>query len=91
MAMHPDDRPASVTELRDGLMGSRAQSRGAAAAKQALREPWIDALRTNRLLAGATVGLLVLAVLVSLLAPRLPPLPGELDPALPTATSLVAP
>jgi serine/threonine-protein kinase len=91
MAMHPDDRPASVVELRDGLLGSRTQSRGVTAARQALREPWIDALRTNRLLAGAAVGLLVLALLVSLLSPRLPPLPGERDPALPTAASLVAP
>jgi hypothetical protein len=77
--------------LRDGLLGSRTQSRGVTAARHALREPWIDALHKNRLLAGAAVGLLVLALLVSLLSPRLPPLPGERDPALPTAASLVAP
>jgi len=35
--------------------------------------------------------LLVLALLVSLLSPRLPPLPGELDPTTPTAASIVAP
>lgn len=91
MAMHPDDRPKDVLEVRDALLGNRTQSRGAAAARQALREPWLDALRTNRLLAGAAVGLLVLALLVSLLAPRLPALPGERDPAVPAATSLTAP
>ncbi|HRI56498.1 MAG TPA: serine/threonine-protein kinase [Anaerolineae bacterium] len=91
MAMHPDDRPKDVLELRDSLLGSRNQPRGAAAARQALREPWIDALRKNRLLAGAAVGLVLLALLASLLAPRLPALPGERDPAVPVTTSYVAP
>jgi hypothetical protein len=91
MAMHPDDRPKDVLEVRDALLGNRTQSRGAVAARQALREPWLDALRTNRWLAGAAVGLLVLALLVSLLAPRLPALPGERDPAVPAATSLAEP
>ncbi|MEI2692916.1 MAG: hypothetical protein V9H69_25650 [Anaerolineae bacterium] len=72
--MHPDDRPKNVVELRDGLLGSRTQSRGAVAARQALREPWIDALYRHRLLAGATIGLALLALLVSLFAPRLPAL-----------------
>ena len=74
MAMHPDGRPKDVVELRDSLLGSRTQSRGAVAARQALREPWVDALHKNRLLAGATIGLALLALLVSLFAPRLPAL-----------------
>jgi hypothetical protein len=89
--MHPDDRPKDVIELRDGLLGNRTQSRGVAAAKQALREPWIDALVKNRLLAGAALGLVVLALLVSLLSPRLPAVPGERDPAVPAATSQATP
>jgi eukaryotic-like serine/threonine-protein kinase len=91
MAMHPDDRPKDVIELREALLGGRTQSRGATAARQAQRERWKDALQKNRLLAGAAVGLVVLALLVSLLSPRLPALPDERDLSAPTATTLVAP
>lgn len=91
MAMHPDERPKDVTELRDALLGSRTQSRGVAAAKQALYEPWIEAVQQNRLLAGAAVGLLLLALLLTLLAPRLPALPGERESVQPAAGILVEP
>lgn len=91
MAMHPDDRPKDVLELRDALLGGRSQSRGVAAARQARREPWFEALHRNRLLAGAVAGLVLLALLASLLAPRLPALPGEQNPATPAATSQIAP
>lgn len=91
MAMHPDDRPKDVVELRDALLGHRFQSKGAAAARQAHREPWLDALRRNRLLAGAAAGLLVLALVISLLSPRLPALPGEQGSAQPPAASMIAP
>lgn len=91
MAMHPDDRPKDVLELRDGLLGGRSQSRGVTAARQARREPWIEALHRNRLLAGAVAGLVLLALLASLLAPRLPAQPGEQNPATPAATSQIAP
>lgn len=91
MAMHPDERPKDVNELRDALLGSRSQPRGVAAAQRALYQSWIEAVQQNRMLAGATLGLLILALLVSLLAPRVPALPGERDPSLPATTSLVTP
>ncbi len=91
MAMHPDDRPKDVTELREALLGHRVQTKGDAAARQAQREPWVDALHKNRLLAGVAAGLVVLALLVSLLSPRLPALPGEQGSSQPPAASLAAP
>ena len=91
MAMHPDDRPKDVLDLREALLGGRIQPRGAAATRPDQSERWRDALHRNRLLAGAAMGLVVLALLVSLLSPRLPALPGERDPSVPTATELVAP
>ena len=71
MAMHPDERPRDVNELRE-MLGNRAPSRAFSAAQDLLYQPWVEALRHNRRLAGAAVGLVVLALLVSLFSPRLP-------------------
>lgn len=77
MAMHPDQRPASVEELRAELLGTQPIVSGLAAATVP-GEVWLAALRSNSLWAGIALGLVALALVISLLAPRLPPQPGEL-------------
>ncbi|MEZ4768210.1 MAG: serine/threonine-protein kinase [Caldilineales bacterium] len=91
MAMHPDERPSSVAEVRSSLVGSRHAQGSGAALSAARYDRWIEALRSNRILAGAALGLIVLALLISLLSPRLPALPGELGAATPAATSQTQP
>ena len=87
MAMHPDERPANVVEVRNSLVGTRPSDASGAGTAATPYERWIEALRSNRILAGAAVGLIVLALLVSLLSPRLPAQPGELGAATPAITS----
>ncbi|MCB0236894.1 MAG: hypothetical protein KDG58_22165, partial [Anaerolineae bacterium] len=87
MAMHPDERPANVVEVRNSLVGTRPSDASGAGTAATPYERWIEALRSNRILAGAAVGLIVLALLVSLLSPRLPAQPGELGAATPVVTS----
>lgn len=77
MAMHPDQRPASVEELRAELLGTRPITSPTTAAPTP-GEVWLAALRSNSLWAGLALGLVALALVISLLAPRLPPQPGEL-------------
>ena len=91
MAMHPDERPANVADLRNALVGSRPTDRSGAIRPVKPYDRWIEALGANRLLAGAVVGLVVLALLVSLLSPRLPAQPGELGAATPVSTSQIQP
>lgn len=77
MAMHPDQRPASVEELREELLGTRPIASPITSAPTS-GEVWLAALRSNSLWAGLALGLVALALVISLLAPRLPPQPGEL-------------
>jgi serine/threonine-protein kinase len=85
MAMHPDERPKDVTRFRELLMGAKA-SRGAVVAMAPSRSrEWAEAVQHNGLLAGATLGLVAVALIISLLAPRLPAGPGEQPAATPTA------
>lgn len=86
MAMHPNERPADVLHLRDELVAPRPRPATASPAN-----PWQEALKRHRVLAGATLGLALLALVVSLTAPRLPALSGELASPSPTATTVVEP
>ncbi len=70
MALHPDDRPSSVEEFQKALAGT-------AAARPPARRPegrvsWRDAARGNVGLFVAAGALLLLAILVTLVAPRVP-------------------
>jgi serine/threonine-protein kinase len=76
VAMHPDERPATVAELRAALMGARPAAAAVAEAPSHAEE-WQAALRTNGILVGIALGLVAVALIISLLAPRLPALPGE--------------
>ncbi len=76
IAMHPDERPATVAELRATLIGPRPTVPAVAEAPSRVEE-WKSALRANGILAGVALGLMAVALIVSLLAPRLPALPVE--------------
>lgn len=76
MAMHPNERPATVAELLALLTGSKAPTPVVAEATQPAEE-WQAAFRSNGLLVGAVLGLAAVALIVTLLAPRLPALAGE--------------
>ncbi len=68
MAMHPNDRPASVSEVRKILFDPMHATKGG----QALAPAWEQALQVNSALIGAALGLAALALLATLLAPVLP-------------------
>ena len=83
LAMHPDQRPASVLEFRDMLL----QSPNAGAAPinshviSVAPDDWPRALPENRLLLAAVIGLLVLALLVTMSpAPGAPPIAPAITP-----------
>lgn len=67
LAMHPDERPRDVRELRRLLLGTADAADEAIAL--APRLSWGEILRNNRALIGATVGLIATATLLSLLEP----------------------
>ena len=82
LAMHPDDRPGSVSEFRDELLAPSAISRTAARIFD--REgPFLQALRANRGLV-ALIGALLLAA--ALITARPADLPSPPTPT-PTATA----
>lgn len=90
MAMHPDERPSDIMQFRTALLGSRPLGSGLTEVPAPTRE-WREAFERNGLLAGATLGLVVAALVISLLAPRLPAIPGERAPTTPvTAASIEA-
>jgi len=82
MAMHPDQRPASVAEWRTLLFSTPSTTQAAGVAVLG-RTEWAQAARANRWLIAATLGLVTLALLVTLFAPPLPsepPLTAEGSP-----------
>lgn len=77
MAQHPDDRPASAEELRKLLL---APQQTAPAASGAVRDhlildgnEWLPVLQPHRVLLAAVLFLTVVALLVTIWAPALPP------------------
>jgi len=82
MAMHPDERPSSVAEWRTMLLSTplTAERSGVPILS---RTEWAQAVQRNRWLIAITVGLAMLALLVTLFAP---PLPDE--PSLPPTGSV---
>ncbi len=71
MAMHPDQRPSSVAELRALLFGV-GEMRGNTLSSPTLADEWQEAIRLNNWLVGAVMGLLAVALTVTLLSPSLP-------------------
>jgi serine/threonine protein kinase len=70
MALHPDDRPSSVEELRRALTGKAPTS--AAARRPERRVSWRDGARDNAGLLAAAVVLLLVAILATVFAPQIP-------------------
>ncbi len=77
MAQHPDDRPASVEELRQKLRTPEPPALSTEKrSNMNLEEPeWVRALRTHRALATAALLLTMAALLVTLWSPLLPSVP----------------
>ncbi len=71
MSMHPDQRPSSVAELRALLFGV-GEMRGNTLSSPTLADEWQEAIRLNNWLVGAVMGLLAVALTVTLLSPSLP-------------------
>jgi hypothetical protein len=85
LEMHPDGRSSSIVEFRAELLSTTAPSSGPLTAsdtfiKGSIRDiremEWVIALRDNGILLAIVLGLLLIAVLVTLRAPTVqPPLP----------------
>ena len=71
MEMHPDDRPTSVAELRKELFAPSLPD----IVSQFIpaEDEWVSAARENRVLIGVALGLMLMALLVTMLAPKMPP------------------
>jgi len=71
MAMHPDDRPASVAEFREALLAGIQESVPAEIVVPGAGQ-WRAALHENRMLITVALGLLIIALITTLLAPPSP-------------------
>ncbi len=71
MSMHPDQRPGNVAEFRALLFGT-TEPRVSVGGYSSLSEEWQEAVRLNSWLIGAALGLIAVALTVTLLAPPLP-------------------
>jgi len=72
MAMHPDERPASIVEVHDLLFQSPLAATGGSS--YATQAEWTQAAQVNRWLIAAAATLAAVALLVTL---QSPPLPAE--------------
>jgi serine/threonine-protein kinase len=93
IAMHPDQRPSSAAELRDmlfsaGVVPSPAVHSPLVPLPPTVVEDWRRAMRRNRGLIAAVIGLIALAIFVTIaVAPVELPAPASATPALvPTTT-----
>jgi eukaryotic-like serine/threonine-protein kinase len=72
IALHPDRRPNSIDEFRDMLLSSPGVTPSPInpriSTNHANHHSWSDALQANRMLIAALIGLIVLAILVTLIA-----------------------
>ncbi|GAB4557763.1 MAG: hypothetical protein Kow0047_02350 [Anaerolineae bacterium] len=71
MAMHPDERPSNVAELRAMLFGA-GDGFIASPSASAVQQEWEEALRANSWLVGTALALIAVALTVTLLAPPIP-------------------
>ena len=71
LAMHPDERPKDVAAFRSILSPSEAEKAAHNVSVNVME--WRQALRSNRLLAAAAAGMAIMALIVTLFSPALPP------------------
>ena len=71
MEMHPDDRPASVAELGKELFARSLPD----VVSQFIpaEDEWVSAARENKVLIAVALGLMLMALLVTMLAPKMLP------------------
>ncbi len=85
LAMHPDDRPASIAELQADLMAPGLLSR---TASRLFDRDWAPAqfVRANRVALAVLAALLLVATLITAVPPSLPPppAPAQAPTAVPT-------
>jgi serine/threonine protein kinase len=73
LSMHPNERPATVQEMRELLLGSAipmsriVQQQSLGLSQSGGLPTWTDIFRQNRLLVGVAIGLFVAAILISLI------------------------
>jgi len=80
MAMHPNDRPASVAEFRQALLGGEQEWGMPIADLRPRAGQWRAAFSENRVLAIVALALLIIVLITTLLAP---------PSSLPTGTATV--
>ncbi|RLC72914.1 MAG: serine/threonine protein kinase [Chloroflexi bacterium] len=92
MAMHPDDRPASVAEFREALLaGAQGRSTSADLVVPGAGQ-WRAALRENRTLVIVALGLVIIALITTLLAPPSPlPAGASTVPAVQPTVTVISP
>jgi serine/threonine protein kinase len=73
MEMHPDQRPGSIAEFRAELLSQSPIAPALLSLSTADERMWAAALRENRTLITIALTLLVVALVVTLFSPRLPP------------------
>lgn len=71
MEMHPDDRPTSIEEFEEKLLSPSLPDIFAQFVPA--ETDWVKALQENKALIAITLGLMLMALLVTLLAPEMPP------------------
>ncbi|MCC7353645.1 MAG: protein kinase [Anaerolineae bacterium] len=71
MAMHPDERPSNMASFRSILFPTEAEKTTRTASANVME--WRQALRANRWLAAAAGGMVIMALLITLFSPQLPP------------------
>lgn len=69
LAMHPNERPKNAAEFRTVLLGSGPIPSAFGATTVVVEPNWRDIVAGNRVLIGVVVGLMFLAVAVSLISP----------------------
>jgi serine/threonine protein kinase len=92
IAMHPDQRPSSVAEFRamlfpTGVIPSPVVGRPIAPLQSVVTQSWPQAVNRNRGLIAAVVGLIVLAIFVTIAVAPIEPSTTALSTPAPTPTT----
>jgi serine/threonine-protein kinase len=92
MAMHPDDRPASVAEFRQALLGGEQEWRMSIEGHRPRAGQWRAAFSENRVLAIVALALLIVVLITTLLAAPSPlPAGTATAPAIQPEVTMISP
>ncbi|MEZ4656408.1 MAG: serine/threonine-protein kinase [Caldilineaceae bacterium] len=73
LSMHPNERPASARDMREMLIGSRTPLAPVSSGVLTANVSWWNAIQENLVLLGTAAALLLIAVILILIAPGVPP------------------